>query len=75
MRQSPKVHEEIPELCLATFISKDKVPGYLWAVIIILLSAVTWALSVESRQASIANDVSHLQQMDKKLDVIIGRLP
>jgi len=67
-------HHEIQEVCRATFLTKDKMTGFIWVAVLLLLSAMTWALTVESRQASMSKDVSNLETMDKKLDVIIKEL-
>jgi hypothetical protein len=82
---SPKSIEEIPELCMKTFLSLDKALVALWLAaglcITCIGGAVTWAFATNSSIISMkekqANDESRIdmidQQINKKLDILIAR--
>lgn len=81
------VHGDIPNICHQTFLSITKTLKSIWIVGIVLvlpatIASVTWAGKVtleqtkcESRVKSVEDDVAELKQLDKKIDIILSRLP
>ena len=85
MHKEPNSNEEIPELCMKTFLSLEKALVCLWLACGLAVAgiggAVTWAFATNSSIVSMkekqANDESRIDMLDKeinkKLDILISR--